>query len=55
MNKLKAIEAVVKNGSRCSEWAEAGLYNLVCEIIKSKETNFDSRILIEKIKQAENN
>ena len=43
--KIDAIKYVVKNGSNYDEWSEAYLYQLVVEIINSKQRTFDSKQL----------
>ena len=41
MDKLEAIEYVVKNARTSSEWAEAGAFQLVCKIVAVESFDFD--------------
>jgi len=43
--KLKAIKALLKGGSRDSEWAEAGLLHAIEKIISDEVTDLSSKSL----------
>lgn len=47
--KMKAITHLVKHGNRGSEWAEAGLLNMIEQVIDNDELDLSSQGL-EKLK-----
>ena len=55
MNKLQALKYIADNGSRGSEWEEAGLAHIFIEIINSELEIFSSEYLAELLEKAEHN
>lgn len=54
MNKIEALNYVVDNASVSDEWAGAGLYDVLCEIIKSESDDFEEDYLKDLIERGEN-
>jgi hypothetical protein len=55
MNKLEALNYIADNGSRGSEWEEAGLAHIFIEVIKSELVTFSMEYLAELLAKAESN
>lgn len=52
MTKEKAIEYLIANEICSSEWAEAGMYHAIKEVVLSKATCFTKRYLDSLLKTA---
>jgi hypothetical protein len=55
LSKMEAIEYLVKNAVRNSEWEEAGMFHAVMNVVNSKSQTFTIGTLKELIVAAENN
>ena len=53
-SKLEAIEYLVQNERCYNEWACAGMYDAVSEIINSNENEFSEEYLIKLLDKADN-
>jgi hypothetical protein len=54
MNKLEALDYLIENEARSDEWAAAGMYSAVREIINSKDIDFAKEYLDKLIEEAYN-
>lgn len=52
MNKLEALNYMVDNDKSYDEWSEAGLANVLSDIIKSSEIHFEKEYLDKLLEKA---
>lgn len=54
MRKIKAIKYLIENGSRASEWQEAGLLQEIEKIVNKEEKDLSKENLDRMIENAKN-
>jgi len=55
-NKIGALKYLIDIGPEyINEWTEAGMYDILCEVINSEDSEFDQNYLDSLLKRASDN